>query len=105
MAKINKRRVRWNPSTAEDTVGYRVYYLIGGGEIDVATAPFKDVATTQVVIPDDIPELANVDGEVAFGIAALDELANESDLLLVSGPFDFAAPDAPTGAVIETVTG
>lgn len=104
MAKIVKRKIRWVSSQASDVVGYKVYYVVGGGAIDYASTPFKEVNSniSQLVVPDDLPELANVDSDVTIGVAAVDDIGNESDVTEVTVPFDFAAPDVPTGLVVET---
>jgi hypothetical protein len=105
MAKIVKRRIRWVASEAADVVGYRVYWNIGGGEIDIATAPSKLLGNvTQAIVPDDIPELASVDDQdVTIGIASVDDVGNESDLGLTIVPFDTSAPDAPTGVTVDSL--
>lgn len=96
MAKITKRTIKWNPSVASDVIGYRIYFEQDPAAVSY-TSPFKQVTVTQVVLPDDIPELANVDAVLNIGISAIDDAQNESDLSLVSFPFDQVPPDQPTG--------
>ena len=107
MAKIVKRRIRWNPSDASDVAGYKVYWNVGGGAIDISVDPsklFPPTAPLQAIVPDDIPELGSVDDEdVTIGIAAVDDVGNESDLDLITVPFDTSAPSAPTGVTVDSL--
>lgn len=106
MAKIVKRRIRWNPSDSTDVSEYKVYWKVGGGDIDIAVDPFKlfpPTAPLQAIVPDDIPELGDIDDDVTIGIAAVDDVGNESDLDLITVPFDTSAPSAPTGVTVDSL--
>ena len=99
MAKITKRTIKWNPSVAADVVSYRVYFEQDPIVVNY-TSPFKQVTTTQVVLPDDIPELGNIDGIVNIAVSAIDDAGNESDLVLASFNADFIPPVGVTGLEI-----
>lgn len=103
MAKVLKRRVRWPASNAVDVVGYKVYWVVGGGQIDYSSENFVQVPAnvSQIAIPDQIPALADVEDDVTIGVSAIDDIGNESDVTSVTVPFDFAAPDAPANVVVE----
>lgn len=104
MAKIVKRRIRFVPSADADVVSYRVYWNVGGGAVDYNTPNFADFPSTksQIIVPDELPALASVDDDVTIGVSSVDDIGNESDITIVMVPFDFAAPSAPTGLVVET---
>jgi len=103
MAKIVKRKISWDNSTAPDVTAYRFYWTPSDTPVDY-NAPHVEVSTPQVIIPDDVPSLVNIDETLNIGVTALDELGNESDMTVVNNvPFDFAAPPAPTNVVVETV--
>ena len=38
-----------------------------------------------------------------LGVVAVDHIGNESDMAKLSAPFDFTAPEAPTGLAVETI--
>jgi hypothetical protein len=105
MAKTIKRRIRWNASNSLDVLSHKVYWVVGGGEIDYASTNFREFPSnvTQAIIPDDIPELGGVDDDVTIGVTAVDDIGNESDITAVTVPLDFLAPSAPTGLVVETI--
>ena len=102
MGKVRKKRIRWEPSMSDDVVKYRLYWSEDG--MVGYTSKYVDVAkVTEVVIPDDIPSFPLVKGNVAFGIAALTEAGNESDMTKMTAEIDFLVPDAPTNLMMEDV--
>lgn len=112
MAKIVKRKIRWVPSTAADVTGYRLYWNLDGPVDPANTADSKlfEVANLtlvegklQVLVPDDIPALEGVDDDtVTIGIAAVDDVGNESDVVEVTAPFDASSPSAPSGLEVTS---
>jgi hypothetical protein len=102
MARIRKRKVRWNPSNDSGVVGYKLYWAVGkevGYDSD-----FAELGNiTGVTLPDDVPSFPIVAGDIELGVVAVDHVGNESDMVKLSAPFDFSAPDAPTGLAIETI--
>jgi len=102
MARIRKRKVRWNPSSASGVKGYKLYWAVGKEvNYDCDFAELGDV--TEVTLPDDVPTFPIVAGDMELGVVAVDHIGNESDMTKLSAPFDFTAPEAPTGLSVETV--
>jgi hypothetical protein len=102
MARIRKRKIRWNPSPAPDVAGYKLYWAVEGGvnyDCDCAELGRR----TEVILPDDIPSFPLVDGEIELGITAVNEIGNESDMTTFSAPFEFSVPNPPGDLVVETV--
>jgi len=101
MSKVRTYRISWTISASSDVVGYKIYYA---PENVNYTSPFVSIgAVDNVTIPNDIPDFPLIDGTYEIGIAAVDDVGNESDLTVVSAPFDLVAPDAPTNLVVEAV--
>ena len=102
MARVRKKRVRWNPSADHDVAGYKLYWTIGEGV--GYHSPFAEVGTrTEILLPDEVPSFPLVEGDVEIGITAVNHSGNESDMMKSSGPFNFASPAAPTGVLVEDV--
>jgi hypothetical protein len=102
MAKIKKRKLRWKPSGSPQVIGYKLYWSEEDGvSYDSPSIDLGNV--TEIVLPDDIPEFSAVRGPVELGIAAVDEVGNESDLSVLSAPYQFNAPQAPERFWIETL--
>ena len=100
MAKIKKRTLRWNASPSTQVVGYKLYWSEDGG-VSYNSNSVKVGNVTEVVLPEDVKALADVDGPVEIGIAAIDEVGNESDLITLKMPFQFKVPQAPTDLRLE----
>lgn len=101
--KVIKKKIRWDAGTAADIVAHRIYV-----EKDPTVPTYGSVYVeiqmpqTYVVVPDDFPaETFNEDVVYIVGISSVDDVGNESDIITVSSPFDFVAPDAPTNIVVE----
>lgn len=58
---------------------------------------------TEIVLPDDVKAFENVNGTVELGISAVDELGNESDLVVLKTPYQFNVPQAPSDVWMETL--
>jgi Tfp pilus assembly protein PilZ len=102
MGKIRKKRIRWESSMTDDVVKYRLYWSENGMVSE--TSKYVDVGNvTEIVIPDDVPSFPLIRGNMAFGIAALTEAGNESDMTKMTAEIDFVLPDAPTNLMIEDV--
>lgn len=102
MAKIRKRKIRWNPSSTADVVGYKVYWSVGGG-VNYNSESAEVGMRTEVILPDELPSFPLVEGEIELGITAVNEIGNESDMTTFSAPFEFAVPAPPADLVIQTV--
>jgi len=102
MAKMKKRKLCWKASKSQQVVGYRLYWA-ESGEVGY-DSPFAALGNvTEVVLPDDVKGFSHKDGPIEFGVAAVDELGNESDLATFQASYQFNIPLAPEGLWIETL--
>lgn len=100
MAKVKRKKVRWNQSTSPDVTGYKLYWALGGGVS--YESDFAEVGNvTEIILPDDVLSFPLISGDLELGVAAVNHLGNESDISKFSATFNFAAPDAPTNLVVE----
>lgn len=102
MAKIKRRLLRWKASTSPQVVGYKLYWSSDGG-VDYNSNSVKLGNVNEIILPDDVPDFAHVAGPIELGIAAIDEVGNESDLVTLKTPFQFAVPQAPSDLWLETL--
>ena len=104
MAKIKRRRLKWEPSTSSQVVGYKLYWAEGGG-VDY-NSDFAIVGNvTEVIVPDDIKSFPVVRQAVELGVTALNEVGNESDMLKIYASFQFSVPDIPKNLEIGKADG
>ena len=102
MARVRKRKIRWNASNGSGVAGYKLYWAVGS-KVNY-DSDFAEVGNvTEVILPDDVPSFPIVAADIELGVVAVDHIGNESDMTKLSAPFDFTAPDAPTGLTVETV--
>lgn len=102
MAKIKKRRLLWKPSTSSNVIGYKLYWAEEGKvDYDSACALIGNVA--EVVLPEQVPSFPIVKGPLELGVTAVNEIGNESDMMILDTPFQFSVPDAPTNPSIEAL--
>lgn len=100
VAKIKKRKLQWVASQSPQVVAYKLYWA--QGEKVSYESPCTTLGNvTEVVLPDDVEEFKLEPGPVEFGVTAVDELGNESDLVTVTAPHQFNAPQAPGDFWIE----
>jgi len=102
VAKIKKRKLHWKASGSPQVVGYKIYWCEGdkvGYESPSATLG----NVTQVLLPDDIAGFAPGKGPVEFGITAVDELGNESDMVTFAAAYQFNVPQAPQEVGMEAL--
>lgn len=100
MAKIKKRTLRWNASPSSQVVGYKLYWS-EDESVSYSSSSVKLGNVTEVVLPDDVKAIADIDAPIEIGIAAIDEVGNESDLITLKMPFQFKVPQAPTDLRLE----
>ncbi len=100
MAKIKKRKLQWTESQSPQVVAYKLYWA-QGDKVSYESPCATLGKVTEVVLPDDVEEFTPETGPVEFGVTAVDELGNESDLVTVSAPHQFNAPMAPGELWIE----
>ena len=102
MAKMKKRKLCWKASESRQVVGYRLYWS-EGGEVSY-DSPFAALGNvTEVILPDDVKGFSHNGGPIEFGVAAVDELGNESDLAIFKASYQFNIPLAPEGMWIENL--
>jgi len=102
MAKMKKRKFRWEASNSSQIVGYKLYWSEWGG-VDYNSKCAELGNVSAVVLPDDVAAFTPANGPVEFGLTAIDELGNESDMAIVYAPYQFSVPEAPGNLVIETI--
>ncbi len=102
MAKIKKRKIRWEPSTSPQVVGYKLYWS-AGEEVHYDSEFITVGNVTELVLPDDIKNFNPGKSTVTFAIAAIDEQGNESDLVTCAAPYQFSVPQAPKDLWLENL--
>jgi len=90
VSKTKKKRIRWNRLASPSVVGYRLYWSVLG-EVSYDSEWIDLGDRTEVILPDQVPPLHQVRGEVALGITALNRNGNESDMVRFKVHFD--SPD------------
>lgn len=101
MAKIKKRKLRWEASVSPQVVGYKLYWETDG-KVHYGSDFMAVGNVTELVLPDDVKNFKPVDGPVTFAVTAVDEVGNESDLITLDAPYQFSAPQAPKDLWLET---
>jgi hypothetical protein len=103
MARIKKRKLSWQASVSSQVVGYKLYWS-QGGSVDYESDCVQLGNVTEVLLPDDLKDHLKVGrGPVEFGVTAVDELGNESDMVTLTAPYQFSVPEAPAGFKMEAV--
>ncbi len=96
ISKTRKKRIRWSRSPSPNVVGYRLYWSVAG-EVGY-DSEFIDIGDrTEVILPEQVPSLHQVHGEVALGITALNHDGNESDMVRFTAHFASAVEGVPGG--------
>jgi len=105
---IHRRRIWWE--SVPEASSYGVYVskdktLLEPGRFSWETTPGvlskMVIGKTELIIPDEWPEFPTEPGTYYIGITSRDDLRNESDPFLLSGPFKFLAPPAPSRGGID----
>jgi hypothetical protein len=105
---IHRRRIWWE--SVPEASGYGVYVskdrtLLEPGRFSWETTPGvlskMVIGKTELIIPDEWSEFPTEPGTYHIGITSRDDLGNESDPFLLSGPFKFLAPPAPSRGGID----
>ena len=89
MAKMKKRRLSWKASNSSQVVGYKLYWSVGGG-VGYNSDCVRLNNVTEIVLPDDVASFTPANGPIEFGITAIDELGNESDMVTLFAPYQFS---------------
>lgn len=102
MAKYRSRTLRWKAVASDEVVGYKIYWSKG----ETVTYDADSVSlqrVTEITIPDDLEGFAPEPGAFMFGITAIDQWGNESDLATLKEPFYFSAPPAPGALWVQPI--
>ncbi|MBI4766949.1 MAG: hypothetical protein HY787_20565 [Deltaproteobacteria bacterium] len=102
MAKIKKRKLIWEPSTSPNVIGYKLYWA-EEGEVNYDSPSALIGNVTELVLPEQVPSFPIVQGSIELGLTAVNEMGNESDMMIIAAPFQFSAPDAPLGPRLEAL--
>ena len=101
MAKIKKRKLKWNYTYNPDVSGYKLYWAVDDGEVDY-DSDYADIGNvSEVILPDGVSSFPLVAGDVKLGVTALNHAGNESDMSKLTASFDFTVPDAPMEFDVE----
>ena len=102
MARLKKRKLCWKASGSSQVVGYRLYWSEGRGvNYDSSCEMLGNV--TEIILPDGVASFNPGSGPVTFGVTAVDELGNESDMITLAAPYQFSVPKAPDDLHLKTV--
>jgi hypothetical protein len=103
MAKIKKRRFRWCASPSPSVIGYKLYWA-EKGEIGYDSHCAFIGNVTEIILPEQIPSFPLIDGAMKLAISAVNEIGNESDLVVFTAPFQFSVPHPPSSLSLEAMT-
>ena len=110
MAFVRKRRIWWE--YVPEATAYVVYVSKDQTKFDPnhfswETTPgiiYKLITgKTELILPDGWPEFPTEPGTYYVGITSKDDMGNQSDPFLSSGPFKFLAPPPPPKGGIESL--
>jgi hypothetical protein len=100
MAKIKRRRLKWIASSSPQVVGYKLYWS-QNGDLNYDSQWLMLGNVTEIVLPDDVKSFKPDGGPVEFGVSAVDELGNESDMVTLKAPYQFNVPKAPDDLYLQ----
>jgi hypothetical protein len=100
VAKIKKRKLKWIASGSSQVVGYKLYWS-DNGAVNYYSKSVSLGNVTEIVLPDDVTSFIPGGGPVEFGITAVDELGNESDMITLKAPYQFNVPKAPEDLYLQ----
>jgi hypothetical protein len=100
MAKIKRRRLKWVASSSPQVVGYKLYWS-QNGDLNYDSQCLMLGNVTEIVLPDDVKSFKPDGGSVEFGVSAVDELGNESDMVTLKAPYQFNIPKAPDDLYLQ----
>lgn len=94
MPKLKPRMLRWRASESAQVAFYKLYWSWEGAvDYDSNRAVVGNV--TEVVLPDGVEAFTPGHGPVEFGLTAVDEIGNESDMVRLNAPYQFSVPSPP----------
>lgn len=102
MAKIKKRKLSWIKSSSSQVVGYKFYWSENEAlDYDSECEMLGNV--TEIILPDGVTSFQPNGGPVKFGVTAVDELGNESDMITLTAPYQFNVPKAPAELSLQNL--
>jgi hypothetical protein len=105
---IHRRRIWWEP--IPEASGYGLYVSKDRTLLEPSRFAWEKtpgvisrtvIGKTEVILPDEWPEFPTEPGTYHIGITSRDDLGNQSDPLLLSGPFKFLAPPSPSRGGVD----
>ena len=100
MAKLKKRKLSWIESGSSQVIGYKLYWS-NNGAVDYDSKSEMLGNVTEIVLPDDVKSFKPNGGPVRFGVTAVDELGNESDMITMKAPYQFNVPEPPDDLYLQ----
>ena len=100
IGRVNKKRVRWQPSKSPDVLKHRLYWA-RSGEVNYNSDCVELGDVTEVILPDDIPSFPLIAGDIELGVTAIDQAGNESDITKLNVFINFRVPEAPQNLEVE----
>ena len=100
MAKIKRRRLKWVASSSPQVVGYKLYWS-QNADLNYDSEWLMLGNVTEIVLPDQVKTFKPNGGPVEFGVTAVDELGNESDMVTLKAPYQFNVPKAPDDLYLQ----
>lgn len=104
MARIRRRKLKWEPSRSSQVIGYRLYWAVGGDVSYDSNSVFVG-NVNEIILPDDIESFPLVQDTIEFGITAVNEIGNESDMAKLRASYEFSAPDPPSAVALDMAEG
>jgi len=102
MAKIRKRKIRWDASNSTDIVSFKVYWAVGE-KVNYHSDCVKVGMCKEIILPDAIPSFPLTQDKIEIGVTAVNEVGNESDMAKFSAPFQFSVPETPENLIMENL--
>ena len=94
MARIRKKRIRWEAPANSTGMRYRLYWATD--ENVGYDSQFVELGNrTEVVLPDDLMPFPIGGRNIQVGVSSINQTENESDITRLDVQLDFSVPDAP----------
>jgi hypothetical protein len=100
MAKVRRCRISWKPSVSDQVVGYKLYWS-EGGMVGYDSNFIELGNVNEAYLPGVISGIPYPDRPIRFGITSVDIYGNESDMALLSEPYQITAPLPPSDFLLE----
>jgi hypothetical protein len=92
--KMRRKQLSWRASPSPGVAGYRLYWAMGGGV--TYDSDFIEIhGRTELILPDDVPLLPDLGGQVELGVTAISHRGNESDMIKLTVQLDHNGQDCP----------